>query len=172
MKIAILGYSGSGKSTLAKKLAGRYDIPVLHLDTVQYLPNWQLRDEGGALAIVSEFMERESWIIDGNYSSFLQEERLNQADCIIFMDFPRFACLFRVLKRYFQYRGMSRDSMADGCIEKMDLEFAWWVFHKGRTGKKRAYYREVTEKHRAKTVVLKNQRELDEFILRQFKAQE
>ena len=38
MKIAILGTSGSGKSTLAKRLGERYGLPVLHMDTVHFLP--------------------------------------------------------------------------------------------------------------------------------------
>ena len=45
MKIAVLGYSGAGKSTLARMLGEYYNIPVLHLDTVQFLPNWKIRDE-------------------------------------------------------------------------------------------------------------------------------
>ena len=40
MKIAILGTSGSGKSTLAKRLGERYGLPVLHMDTVHFLPGW------------------------------------------------------------------------------------------------------------------------------------
>ena len=45
MKIEIMGYSGSGKSTLCRKLADTYGLPALHLDTVQFLPNWKERDE-------------------------------------------------------------------------------------------------------------------------------
>ena len=45
MKIAIMGYSGSGKSTLAKELAEIYGTDVLHFDTVQFLPAWDVRGE-------------------------------------------------------------------------------------------------------------------------------
>jgi adenylate kinase family enzyme len=44
VKISILGYSGSGKSTLARQLAKYYKIPVLFIDTVNFLPNWGERD--------------------------------------------------------------------------------------------------------------------------------
>ena len=45
MKIVIRGYSGSGKSTLARELGETYGVPVLHLDRVQWLPNWTERDD-------------------------------------------------------------------------------------------------------------------------------
>lgn len=57
MKIAVLGYAGSGKSTLARALGELYGIPVLHLDRVQFTPNWQERDRAEALAMVHDFME-------------------------------------------------------------------------------------------------------------------
>lgn len=76
MKIAILGYSGSGKSTLARTLSNHYKVPVLYLDTVQFLPNWIERDKDEGMQLVLEFMKNDSWVIDGNYSKFYQRERL------------------------------------------------------------------------------------------------
>lgn len=40
MRIAVIGYSGSGKSTLAARLGAAYGVPVLHLDSVHWLPGW------------------------------------------------------------------------------------------------------------------------------------
>lgn len=164
MKIAILGYSGSGKSTTTKYLGELFHIPYLYMDTVYWAENWQERDREEALSMVAEFMKQKDWIMDGNYSSLLQKERLEQADYIIYMSFSRCACLFRVLKRYFQNRNRTRESIAEGCIEKIDLEFIWWVFYAGRTSKKRKKYKEIVEQYRDKTIVLKNQRQLDEFL--------
>ena len=42
MKIAIIGYSGSGKSTLARKLSDFYNVPILHLDTVEFCPTGEV----------------------------------------------------------------------------------------------------------------------------------
>ena len=36
MKIEIMGYSGSGKSTLCRELSKIYNVPALHMDTVQF----------------------------------------------------------------------------------------------------------------------------------------
>lgn len=44
VKSAVVGYSGAGKSTFAAALGERLALPVLHLDTVQFLPGWRERD--------------------------------------------------------------------------------------------------------------------------------
>lgn len=167
MKIAVLGYSGSGKSTLAGKLADHYKIPVLFLDTVQFLPGWAERGREEGRSMVSDFLEKNSsWVIDGNYECFLQKERLEQADRVILLCFPRRICLCRAVKRYLRFRGKTRESMAAGCNEKFDWEFLWWILHQGRTGQRRSHYREIALRYREKTVVLKNPRRADEFMER------
>lgn len=168
MKISILGYSGSGKSTLAKRLGIRLNIPVLYLDTVQFEANWTERDRNEALGIAADFMRRESWIIDGNYESLLQKERLELADYILFLDFSRLNCLWRAYKRYRQYRNTCRESIAPGCEEKMDAAFIWWILYKGRTPRKIRRYRDITRAYPHKTIVLKNQRQLDAFLQNPF----
>ena len=57
MKIAILGTSGSGKSTLAQTLGAAYHAPVLHLDTVHFLPGWVERPLDEENAIVRRFLD-------------------------------------------------------------------------------------------------------------------
>ncbi|MEG2193028.1 MAG: DNA topology modulation protein [Oscillospiraceae bacterium] len=165
MRVAIMGYSGSGKSTTAKKIGELYHIPVLHLDTVQFLPNWQEREIDDSREIVKKFMsENQEWVIDGNYSAFLQEERLKLADKILLFDFPRRVCFFRVIKRYLKYKGSNRPDMAAGCDEKMDFEFAKWVLIDGRTKKHREKFAKVMKDYPQKTVRLKNQGQTDELL--------
>lgn len=163
MKIAIIGYSGSGKSTLAKYLATAYNLPLLHLDTVQFTNNWQERDRDEARAIVRSMMQQENWVIDGNYSGFYQKQRLEQATQIIFLDFSRWQSLYRVYLRFRKYRNKTRSDMADGCIEKMDLAFVWWVLYKGRTHSKKQHYEQIITDYADKVLVIRNQQELDTF---------
>ena len=164
MKIAVLGYSGAGKSTLARALGEKYGIPVLHFDTVQFTPNWEVRDRDEAHHLVHEFMENPSWVMDGTYSNFEYERRLNEADTIILLDFPRLVCFWRAWKRYLCFRGRSRPDMADGCCEKMDPEFVWWLLWKGRTRRRREKLQKVVELYPEKTVVLKSQRDIDRYL--------
>lgn len=103
MKIIIIGYSGSGKSTLATKLAQYYSISKLHLDTLQFVPNWEMSDRSWMQEQVKTFLnENLSWVIDGNYSSCCYEERMEQADQIIFFKFLALELSFTGCKALFQ----------------------------------------------------------------------
>lgn len=164
MKIAVIGYSGAGKSTLARALGERYGIPVLHFDTVQFTLNWEERDRAEAHRMVHEFMENPAWVIDGTYSNFEYDRRLNEADAIIFLNFPRLVCFWRAWKRYVRFRGKSRPDMADGCCEKMDREFMWWLLWEGRTQLRREKFQRVLEQYPEKTLVLKSQKDIDRYL--------
>lgn len=165
MKIAITGYSGSGKSTTAQKLGEKYNIPVLHLDMVQFAENWHERDKEESKRMVAQFMlDNGSWVIDGNYKDLLQAERFDRADMIVFFSFNRFACFFRALGRYIKYKGRTRPDMAPGCNEKFDFEFMKWILLDGRTLQKKKAYRNMCKKHSNKVVILKNQKQLDSFL--------
>ncbi len=165
MKIVIRGYSGSGKSTLARKLGEKYGLPVLHLDRVQWLPNWTERDDAEKRQIVKAFLdENESWIIDGNYSSLYQQRRLEEADLILLLLFDRLSCLYRVCKRKRRYRGQTRPDMGEGCQEKLDAAFLRWVLWEGRSRKNRQNYAKIQKQYPEKTIVIRNQRELDALI--------
>lgn len=168
MKIAILGYSGCGKSTLAKYLSVQYHIPLLYLDIIQFEANWKERNREDALAMVTAFMQQDEWVIDGNYQSFLQEWRLKEADYIIFMPFSRWNCLFRAYRRHRTYKNATRESMVNGCNEKMDMQFIWWILYQGRTQKKKRQFEAILKKYPDKSIVLKNQKELDGFMVNLF----
>ena len=138
MKIAILGTSGSGKSTLAKRLGERYGLPVLHMDTVHFLPGWVERPFAEEEAIVRQFLDENAggWVIDGNYSKTCYARRLKEADKIIVLWFSPLVCLWRAIRRWQQNKGRVRESSAPGCEEKIDAEFVRWILHDGRTKQK------------------------------------
>lgn len=133
----IIGFSGAGKSTLAKIIADKIDCEATHLDSLHWLPNWVENTPENERTLLASVLENEKWVIDGNYSKVLYNERMNDADTIIFLDFNRFLCLYRVSKRYFKYRGKNRPDMGEGCDEKLDFEFLSWVLHRGRKSKMR-----------------------------------
>ena len=164
MKIAIIGFSGSGKSTLAKRLAQEQNIEPLYLDRVHFQPNWIERESDSAREIVRREMQKPSWVIDGNYTYLLREERMRDADEIIFLNYPRLICLFRALKRHREFRGNTRESMADGCIERMNLEFAWWILHKGRERARVNGFWNIVRTYPQKSTVIRSDRELKRYL--------
>lgn len=166
MKIMVAGYSGSGKSTLSRKLALKYEVPVLHLDRVQFLPNWQERPLEEKRRIVSDFLAAnpEGWVIDGNYSALSYEQRAEEADRIVLMLFGRWNCLYRCARRYRTYSGKTRPDMADGCEEKLDREFIRWILRGGRTKETRERYRQLQLTYPDKVTVLKDQRQLNAWL--------
>ena len=130
-RILIIGCSGAGKSTLARKLGDITGIPVVHLDSLFWKPGWvestrEEIDEKIRLALAED-----RWILDGNYSRTLPM-RLERCDSVIFLDYPRWLCLWGVVKRVAKSYGKVRPDMPEGCHERIDWEIRQWVwnFHK------------------------------------------
>ena len=165
MKIAIIGYSGAGKSTLAEKLSNYYSIPKLHMDTLQFQPGWKDSDRDWMKSEMKSFLTNHSnWVIDGNYSFAYFEERMAQADQIIFMNFSRWNCLYRAFRRYLKYRNQVRESMASGCTERLDWEFIRWILWDGRTRETKSRYQKVRQTYPEKFIELQNQKQLSDYV--------
>ncbi|MDL2225623.1 DNA topology modulation protein FlaR, partial [Eubacteriales bacterium OttesenSCG-928-M02] len=164
MKIAVMGYAGAGKSTLAQVLGAHYNIPVLHLDTVQFLPGWKERPLEDGLRLVGDFMAQAHWVIDGNYTKFYQAERLEAADLILQLLFPRRASFWYAFTRYLKNRRRTRADMAEGCPEKFDLAFMWWILYKGRTRAVRQKFDSTRKQYEEKTVVLKSRKAVEAYV--------
>lgn len=161
MKLAVMGYSGSGKSTLTNTLAKIYRIPALYLDQVRFDTGWKERDTQASLALVEKTLESE-WVIDGNYREFFYKERLEQADRIYLLLFSRWRCLARVIKRTLRYYGKVRPDMAEGCPEKFDVAFIWWILYEGRTRSRRQAFQQIVTMYPDKVVVIHTQKQLDQ----------
>ena len=167
MRIAVIGHSGSGKSTLARALGERLSLPVLHLDSLHFLPGWVERPREEERRLVGEFLDaNDGWVIDGTYSKLHFERRLESADLILLLDFNRFACYFRAWRRFRRYKGRTRLDMAEGCTEKFDLAFQKWILWEGRSRKARDRFRKIRRDYAGKCTVLRTQRDIDTFLAR------
>lgn len=131
-KIAIIGAGGAGKSTLTRQLGEILSLPVYHLDALYWKPNWTPTPLEDWEAIQETLVQQDAWILDGNYSNTLRI-RFQAADTIIFLDYPGWLCLWRVLQRRWKYLGKTRPDMGKGCPEKIDAEFLYWVWNYRRT---------------------------------------
>ncbi len=127
-RIAIIGCCGAGKSTLSNQLGLKLDLPIIHLDAYYWQPGWLETSTTEWITKQQSLIKKERWIIDGNYLQTM-DIRLQAADTIILLDFPRILCLWRVVRRYLRYRGTVRSDMADGCVERLNWDFLLYVWN-------------------------------------------
>lgn len=161
-RILILGCAGCGKSTLAKKLGKMYDLEVLHLDTIYWKAGWIEEDPKVFKKLQEEFLPKPSWVIDGNYRETL-DLRLNYCDTVIYLDYRRSVAIRGIFKRYFQYKNKERDSIANGCPEKIDRSFFMWVWHFNKKAKP-LIMEKINKCENVDVYVFKNRRSLNKFI--------
>ncbi|SEI07407.1 Adenylate kinase [Halobacillus karajensis] len=126
-RIMVLGVSsGVGKSTFAKRLGEKLSIEVYHLDRFYWEPGWKEADSADFEARQKNVIDQDQWVIEGNYSS-TYELRAAKADTIIYLELPLAVCLFRVVKRWWFYKGKTRTDMGEGCAEKLDTGFLKFI---------------------------------------------
>lgn len=98
MKAIVIGCPGSGKSTFARKLSKYMNIPLCYLDRL----NWNSDKTTVTREVfdkrLSEVMQKDEWIIDGNYMRTM-EIRMAKADVIYLFDLPTDICLDGVCER-------------------------------------------------------------------------
>jgi adenylate kinase family enzyme len=125
-RIMIFGRPGNGKSTFALKLHKQTRIPLYHLDKYFYISDWVERNYFDFLEDQQHLVDQDQWIIDGNFtrSLFMRFER---ATTIIYFNYPRRLCYWRVFKRLFTKDPHINDR-AEGCRETMRwslLKYMW-----------------------------------------------
>ena len=162
-RVLVIGPGGSGKSTFAKRLGQILGIDVKHLDSFYWRAGWTKPAEEDWINQVNELTSGESWILDGNFGGTLAL-RVERCDTIIFLDMPRILCLWRVTKRRLTYRNRSRPDMADGCKEKIDLEFVDWVWNYSSRSRPRVLKLLQENKARKKIVWLRSNAEVERFL--------
>ena len=161
-RVLIIGCGGAGKSTLARQLGEKLNLPVVHMDSIFWLPGWVEMEKDEFDARIRAEMAKETWILDGNYNRTLPE-RIARCDTIIYLDFSRTACLYGIFKRLLTNIGKTRPDMGAGCKEKVDLDFVKWVWNFNKH-KREKYYRLLNEAKGVETIVLKNRRMVKRFL--------
>ena len=160
-RISIVGGSGSGKSTLCNILSKELGLPAIHLDAINYEPNWVEIDKAERDNIILSKAQDDKWVIDGNYNKTLKE-RFDKADLIIWLDYSTLKQLHGILKRYFTTRNSERPEIP-GCKERLEPEFIKYVLTYNK--KKRPvildYLKDVPKE---KILIFKHQKDLNAWL--------
>ena len=160
-RISIVGGSGSGKSTLCDILSEKFSLPAVHLDSINFKPNWIEIDKNERDKIISAKALEDKWIIDGNYTKTLKL-RFEKADLIIWLDYSTFALLNGVFKRYFKLRNKDRKEIP-GCQERITFDFIKYVATYNK--KKRHIIEELLmDVSSNKVLIFKNQKDLNNWL--------
>jgi adenylate kinase family enzyme len=141
-RILVMGSSGSGKSTFARRLSAITGIPMVSVDALFWKPGWVESEKAEFHERLSAAARQPRWIMDGNFTSHLVELRRDACDTLIWFDLPRATCIIGILTRTAKSYGRVRPEMAEGCPEKLDLEFFRyvWNFRKQQRPKLLAYF--------------------------------
>lgn len=110
-RIVIVGITGSGKSTLATQLATHYDLHRIELDNLFWQSNWEESpDDEFAEKVKQELLISDAWVVDGNYTRVAAPIIWEQADTLIWLDYPLRVNFWRLWKRTWA-RFLRRDAL-------------------------------------------------------------
>lgn len=118
MKIAVVGNSCSGKTVLSRKLAQKMNLPLTHVDSIQFLPGMKIRPHKESIQQLQAIQQQNDWIIDGYGPLDILEERFRLADKIVFIDFPLWRNFWWCTKRQIQNLWSTRAELPEGCDER------------------------------------------------------
>ena len=156
-KIIVIGCPGSGKSTVSRTLHNKTGIPLYHLDMMYWNSDKTTVEKSVFLERLSVVLEKDEWIIDGNYGSTM-ELRMVACDTVIFLDYPLDVCLDGIKER----RGKSRSDMPWIETEE-DAEFIEFIKNYNEQQKPKVL--ELLKKYSDKNIIIFKSREQADLFL-------
>ena len=156
-KVIVIGCPGSGKSTVSRALHNKTGIPLYHLDMMYWNADKTTVEKSVFLERLSDVLEKDEWIIDGNYGSTM-ELRMAACDTVIFLNYPLDVCLDGIKER----RGKPRSDMPWIETEE-DEEFSEFIRNYNEQQKPKVL--ELLEKYCDKNIVIfKSREQADAFL--------
>jgi adenylate kinase family enzyme len=97
-RVVVVGTSGSGKTTVAAGIAERLGLLLIELDAIHWLPDWTELPDDYFREQVSELIQCDGWVADGNYRP-VRDLLWREADTLVWLDLPFMTIFWRVIKR-------------------------------------------------------------------------
>jgi adenylate kinase family enzyme len=141
-KIAVFGNAGGGKSTLSKKLSEITGLPLYALDKIKFESEGVVVPDQDYKSAHEKILAGDQWIIDGFGSIETVWQRLDLADCLIFIDLPLYVHFWWVTKRMIKGSFKTPEGWPEKSpIFKSSISSyrVLWLCHKYLNPKYRAY---------------------------------
>jgi len=97
-RIVIYGGAGSGKTYLAKELSSILSIPYYSIDDLFLKKGWKMATKEELREKILPIIEKEKWILDGNYSA-IRPYSLKRTQKAIILHLPFLLCVYRLFLR-------------------------------------------------------------------------
>lgn len=120
-KIIVIGSPGAGKSTFARKLRDRTGLTLYYLDMLFHKPDRTTVNREEFDEKLKKILEKDAWIIDGNYQRTLPL-RFEMCTDVFFFDLPLDECLEGAASRI----GQAREDMP-WVENEFDAEFRQYI---------------------------------------------
>ena len=102
-RVLVIGCPGAGKTYFSKKLGQILSLPVIHMDNLYWNKDKTSISQEELKIRLKPYLEKDSWIIDGNYHHCL-EMRLPYATDVFMLDISRKECIEGIKERINQPR--------------------------------------------------------------------
>lgn len=161
----ILGPSGSGKSYLSKILSKMLKIKPYDLDDIFWLKKAERkydvkRNEQERDNLLKQITKKDSWIIEGCYSSWV-ESSIKRSDLVIWLDPPFYILVYRLILRFLKRKRLRyKEGWTDSGLL---LKYAK-NYHKKNQPSGYHSHKELIEKHQIEFVYIRNKKELNKFL--------
>ena len=163
MKAIVIGCPGSGKTTFANKLSDKTKTPIFYLDMLWHLPNKEHVSREEFDRKLATVLEKEEWIIDGNYQRTL-EMRLKSCDTVFLFDLPTEICIEGAIERI----GKPRPEMP--WVEtEFDPEFREQIENFKTTTLPEIYALLDTYRLGKEIIIFKSRKEADDWLKNKYK---
>jgi adenylate kinase family enzyme len=145
-KVAVFGNAGGGKSTLSKRLSEITGLPLHVLDKMKSQSESTEVPHEDYKRVLKQILVTDRWIIDGFGCMETIWLQLNEADSLVFVDFPLYIHFWWVTKRLITGYFKPPEGWPDKSpiLKNSLLSYrVLWLCHKHLTPKYREYIKQA-----------------------------
>jgi adenylate kinase family enzyme len=126
-RVVVIGAGGSGKTTAGRVIARHIGSPWADLDALFWGPGWKHVADEEFIHRVKSVIAEPSWVISGNYASWVGGIIWPEVDTLVWLDLPRTLTFWRVVRRTF-VDALRHRELWPGCKQKWTTAFRTKLF--------------------------------------------